>query len=88
MRTRQLTVTIGAYADGTWHVALIETVYERGRLLGSDVVTRHHLTRETLRRQVDEAVSRAIRMEAARVEAERVRYEEDLSAALAEDDPA
>jgi hypothetical protein len=35
MRTSALRVTIGAYSDTTWHVSIIQDLYERGVLVDS-----------------------------------------------------
>jgi hypothetical protein len=35
MRTSALRVTIGAYSDTTWHVSIIQDIYQRGVLVDS-----------------------------------------------------
>lgn len=53
MRTQALRVTVGAYSDGTWHVAMITDYYERGVLVHSELEElAHPKTREDVRRRV------------------------------------
>lgn len=42
MRTSALRVSVGAYSDGSWHVALISDNYERGVLVNSTIESLSH----------------------------------------------
>ena len=42
MRTSALRVTVGAYSDGSWHVAQISDHYERGVLVNSTIESLSH----------------------------------------------
>lgn len=42
MRTSALRVSVGAYSDGTWHVAQIADHYERGVLVNSEIESLSH----------------------------------------------
>lgn len=87
MRTRQLSVTVGAYSNGEWYTALLSTTYEAGRLVSSEVQTHHWTTEERVLEYVERAVHGAIRLEQVRVAAEAARDHSRHSAALAEDGP-
>jgi len=69
MRTRTLRVTVGAYSDGTWHVALTTDEYERGVLRDSQLITlTTPTTAQGVRWAVRQAVDHLIALEEERVE--------------------
>jgi hypothetical protein len=67
-RLVQLTITLGGYSDRTWHVALVKTTYDRGRLEGCGVVAQRILNEDQVHDHVARAVQHAIDIELARVE--------------------
>lgn len=71
MRTQALRLTIGAYSDGTWHVATIADHYERGVLVHSEI---EDLSHPENTQQLEWNVKLALRRLVVR-EAERVRTE-------------
>lgn len=68
MRTQALRVSVGAYSDGTWHVATIVDYYERGVLINSQVDTiRHFATMREVRAAVELELDAIERLERDRV---------------------
>lgn len=68
-RTRQITVSIGAYHDRSWHVTMAETVYENGRTVGAPSITAQRWTSDVaVTDLVVAAVQHALEMEAARAD--------------------
>lgn len=71
MRTSALRVTVGAYSDGSWHVAQISDHYERGVLINSTIESLSHPeTWEQVKWNVMQALERVRRLELERLEAE------------------
>ena len=70
MRTRQLSINIGAYADGTWHVTLTEAVYEQGRMVSQSVSADRWRSDQAVIDTAARALHHAMDMERARVELE------------------
>lgn len=56
MRTRTLSLQVGAYSDGSYSLAVTQATYERGRMTTSDVVA----SRQATRTQLDLAIERAV----------------------------
>lgn len=46
MRTRTLSFQVGAYDDGSFYLALVETAYENGRALSPDVLASRLVSEE------------------------------------------
>ena len=68
MRTQAIRLSIGAYRDGCWHVAVVEDHYDRGVLIDSTLESLSHPTTEAqLRQQVARALDRIIDRERERV---------------------
>lgn len=79
MRTRQLSVAIGCYSNGDWHVALTETTYERGRMTSSSVTANRWVSELDVETSILRALRHAMDMERARVEVERRRQSQMAS---------
>lgn len=64
MRTQALRVSVGAYSDGSWHVAQIIDYYERGVLVNSAIESLHHADSwGAVRAEVDRALERLRELE-------------------------
>lgn len=73
MRTSSLRVTVGAYSDGSWHVAQIHDHYERGVLVNSTIESlRHPDSFDGVRTMVLEELAQIYELELARRGAEGV----------------
>lgn len=80
MRTRQLTVSVGAYENGDWHVALTESLYERGALVSSSVTANRYTTEDQVLLTTTRALQHAMDMERARVDLQKARRAHPSSA--------
>jgi len=61
MRTRTLSLQVGAYSDGSYHLAVVQSTYERGRMTTSDVVASRQATRTELELAMEKAVQYLVR---------------------------
>lgn len=67
-RLVQLTVTLGGYLDGTWNMAIVKTVYDRGRMESCGVVAQRILTGDQVLYHLKQAAQHVMDIEQARVE--------------------
>lgn len=75
-------MSIGAYSDGAWHVAIIRDTYERGVLVNSEIESLSHPEGEAqLRWNTKMAVDKIIRLEAERIQTEAAARTQDIDAA-------
>lgn len=68
MRQVQLSLTLGGYSDGSWHVSIIKTTYDRGRLESCHVVAQRVLTESQILGHTATAVQHMMDIESARRE--------------------
>lgn len=68
MRTVQLTCTIGGYSDGTWHMSLVKTTYDSGRLESCGIVAQRVLNEVQVLDHLATAAQHMMDIEAARRE--------------------
>ena len=68
MRTVQLSITVGGYSDGTWHLSIIKSTYDRGRLEGCRVVAQRVATESMVLDHLAVAAQHAMDVEHARME--------------------
>jgi len=72
MTTRHLNVSVTAYGDGSWSVALVQTSVDPGRPLRREQLAVRHLPLEQVERHVSEALAHMIEVEQDRTLPRRV----------------
>ena len=65
-RLVQLSITLGGYSDGTWHVALVKSTYEHGRLEACGIVAQRVLTEDQVLDHLTRAMKHVMDIEDAR----------------------
>lgn len=70
-RTVQLSINLSGYMDGTWSMAIIKTVYDRGRVDSCGVVAQRVLTENQVLAHLAQAAQHVMDIEHARVELAR-----------------